>query len=166
MHYDFSTVQDNEFFVSIPEGVHVCRVAEVREGRARDGSVQWNLRLEAVDGEHAGRTAAWDSLTWSDRGVHRVKLVLEALGYDVRGEVELEPEELVGRRARVQLMLEEREDPLRGRRVVRLRVPYLGYEAAEAGADVDGWGAGDGSSRHDARGGSSTRARNGAGEAD
>ena len=57
MRFDFSQVQDVESFVSIPEGSYPCRVAEVREGLARDGSVRWSLRLEVLDGEYAGRTA-------------------------------------------------------------------------------------------------------------
>lgn len=128
MRYDFSDVEDVDSFVSVPEGEYVCRVAEVREGQSRDGSERWSLRLEVTEGEWAGRTAAWDSLTWSERGIHRVKSVLTALGLDTRGELELEPRDLVGRQADVRFMLEEREDPTTGRRQVRLRVPYLGYQ--------------------------------------
>ena len=132
MHFDFRSVDDIDSFVSVPQGIHACRVAEVREGRARDGSIRWSIRLEVLDGEWAGRTAAWDSLTWSERGVHRVKKVLEALGVDVRGELDIEPADLIGLRARVQVEPEEREDPLSGRRQVRMRVPYLGYAPAAA----------------------------------
>ena len=127
MRYDFGTVEDNESFVLVPEGVHICRIAEVRNGQARDGSERWRMRLEVAEGEWAGRTAAWDSLTWSDRGVFRVKRVLEALGFDVQGELEVAPEDLVGRRARVVLEPEHWEDPVTGRTQLRLAVPYLGY---------------------------------------
>jgi hypothetical protein len=127
MRFDFSQVQDIESFVSIPEGSYACRVAEVREGLARDGSVRWSLRLEVLDGEYAGRTAGWDGLTWSDRGVLRVQRVLEALGFAVSGEVDIQPTELLGRQVRAAFVAEEREDPLSGRRTVRLRVPYSGY---------------------------------------
>lgn len=127
MRFDFSQVQDVESFVSIPEGSYPCRVAEVREGLARDGSVRWSLRLEVLDGEYAGRTAGWDGLTWSDRGVLRVQRVLEALGFLVTGEVDIQPGELVGREVQAAFVAEEREDPLTGRRTVRLRVPYSGY---------------------------------------
>jgi hypothetical protein len=148
VRFDFSSVDDVESFVSIPQGVHPVRIAEVREGRARDGSVRWTFRLEVLDGDHAGRTAAWDSLTWSERGIYRVKKVLAALGVDVRGEVELDPQDLVGLRARVTVHPEEREDPLTGQRQVRMRVPYLGYSPLDAAgaaqgdagpAQVDGW---------------------------
>ncbi len=136
MNYDFSQVEDIESFVSIPEGPYYCRVAEVRAGVARDGSVRWNLRLEVSRGEYAGRTAGWDSLTWSERGIRRVKRVLGALGLDVRGSLEVEPGDLVDREAHVLFEPEEREDPLTGRRSLRLRVPYAGFSAIEPGGEV------------------------------
>ena len=134
MRFDFSTVDDVDSYVFVPEGDHDCRVADVREGTSRDGSVRWSFRLEVLDGEWAGRTAAWDALTWSERGVYRVKKVLEALGLDVRGELEIEPHDLLNLKARVRVVPEEREDPVTGRRQVRMRVPYLGYAPIEVGA--------------------------------
>ncbi|HTF88398.1 MAG TPA: hypothetical protein VK843_08315 [Planctomycetota bacterium] len=131
MHYDFSQVQDTQSFVSIPEGVYDCRIAEVREGLARDGSVRWSYRLEVLRGEYAGRTGGWDALTWSERGISRVKRTLELFGIDVRGEVDLEPNDLIGLAARVTFESEEREDSLSGQRMVRLRVPYAGYARLE-----------------------------------
>ena len=130
MMFDFSAVDDVESFINVPEGLHNCRVAEVRDGRSRDGSVRWSYRLEVLDGEWAGRTAAWDSLIWSERGIYRVKKVLSALGLDVSGVVELQSSDLVVLRARVRVEPEEREDPQTGKRQVRMRVPYLGYEPA------------------------------------
>jgi hypothetical protein len=138
MHFDFSSVDDVESYITVPEGVHHCRIAEVREGRARDGSVRWSFRLEVMDGDYAGRTAAWDSFTWSERGVYRVKKVLAALGLDVRGELEIDSADLVNLEARVKVEPEEREDPVTGRRQVRMRVPYLGYAAADTPGHEDG----------------------------
>jgi len=138
MHFDFSSIDDVESFISVPAGVHECRVAEVREGRSRDGSVRWSFRLEVLNGDYAGRTAAWDSVTWSERGVYRVKKILEAFGLDVRGELEIEPNDLVNLQARVKVEPEEREDPVSGKRQVRMRVPYLGYAALEKAAKVEG----------------------------
>lgn len=135
MRYDFSEVEDVESFVSVPEGRYRCRVAEVREGLARDGSVRWSLRLEVAEGDYAGRTAGWDSLTWSDRGVVRVRRVLDALGVDTSGVVELEAHELVGRQVEALFQTEEREDPLSGRRLLRLRVPYAGYAAVDGNGE-------------------------------
>jgi hypothetical protein len=127
MHYDFSTVEDQDAYNSVPEGQYLCRIGEVRTGQARDGSERWRFRLEVVEGDYAGRTAAWDSITWSDRGVFRVKRVLAALGFDVGGEVEVDSQDLVGRRAAVLVETEEWEDAISGRRQIRMGVPYLGY---------------------------------------
>jgi hypothetical protein len=138
MRFDFSSVDDIDSYVFVPEGEHNCRVADVREGTSRDGSARWSFRLEVLDGEWAGRTAAWDSLTWSERGVYRVKKVLEALGLDVRGELEIEPQDLLNLQALVRVVPEEREDPVTGRRQVRMRVPYLGYAPIGAGSGLAG----------------------------
>lgn len=138
MQVDFSDVGDAESYVSVPEGVYVCRVAEVREGLTREGHPRWALRLEVAGGEYTGRTAAWDALIWSPRGLPRVKAVLARLGFDVSGRLRLEPHELVGRSVRAELRIEEREDPVSGNRVSRLRVPYMGYaplDPQEGGGD-------------------------------
>jgi hypothetical protein len=138
MRFDFSSVDDIDSYVFVPEGEHNCRVADVRGGTSRDGSARWSVRLEVLDGEWAGRTAAWDSLTWSERGVYRVKMVLEALGLDVRGDLEIEPQDLLNLQALVRVVPEEREDPVTGRRQVRMRVPYLGYAPIGAGSGLAG----------------------------
>ncbi len=132
MFKDFSCIGDQESYVSVPEGVYRCKVADVRPGSSRDGSERWSLRLEVCEGTHAGRTAAWDSITWSERGIYRVKQVLEALGFDASGELEVEIEELLGHHAHVEVQQEEWEDPVSGRRTTRMIVPYMGFSPAPA----------------------------------
>jgi hypothetical protein len=144
MQFDFSTVEDRDSFVTVPEGVYVCKIEEVRVGNSKDGSERWSLRLGVAEGKFAGRTAGWDSITWSERGIYRVKKVLEALGIEANGPVEIEHTDLVGLLARVQLDLEQWEDPLSGRTQIRLRVPYLGYSAVDGPAVELGVGAGAG----------------------
>ena len=91
MKIDSSSIEDLESYVSVPDGTYACRIAEVREGTTRDGSARWAIRLEVAEGDHAGRTAAWDALIWSTRGLPRVKQVLASLGFDVSGTLELPP---------------------------------------------------------------------------
>ena len=137
MLYDFSAVDDVQSFASIPAGSYPVRIAEVREGHTRDGSVRWALRLEVADGEYAGRTAGWDGLVWSERGIVRVKRVLEVLGFDVQGELEVSAGDLQGRLASARFEHEDWEDPATGRRTQRLSVPYAGYGPYEGG-DLSG----------------------------
>jgi len=131
MQFDFSSVEDEQSFTSVPEGVYVCKVTEVRVGESRDGSERWSLRLDVAEGDWAGRLAAWDGLTWSERGVHRVKKVLEAFGFEVSGAVDVDPDDLLGLTAAVQLETERWENPVTGVRQERRRVPYLGYASLE-----------------------------------
>ena len=138
MKLDFTHLDDTDSFVSIPEGFYRCRVAEVRPGETREGQPRWGLRLEVAQGEYAGRMAAWDGLTFSERGLPRVKFVLEQLGFDTSTPLELGPDDLLEREAFVQLQTESREDPLSGRRIERLKVPYQGYVSLDeehSGAD-------------------------------
>jgi len=136
MQYDFSGIDDVQSFVSVPAGSYRCRIAEVRPGQAKDGSARWSLRLEVAAGDYAGRTGAWDSVTWSERGVHRLKGVLRALGFDTSGILDVNPGDLVGREVDAELLEEEWEDPVTGRRQLRLRVPYAGYGRAEEAASA------------------------------
>lgn len=133
MKLDFSSIEDFESFASIPEGTYLCRVAEVRPAATREGAPRWGLRLEVVDGDYAGRTAAWDGLVFSEKGLPRVKHVLAIFGFDVSSTLNLEPEDLKDARARVQLVLEDQIDKLTGIHRRRLKVPYAGYEPAEGG---------------------------------
>ena len=121
-------------FASIPPGEYEVRIVDVRPGQAKDKSERWTLRLEVATGDYAGRTAAWDSLTWSERGVVRVKHVLAALGYDVDGVVDVQPQDLLGRGARVQVITEEFESPATGQRVERMAVPFRGWTPWPEGA--------------------------------
>lgn len=144
MQIDLTNIEDVLDWVTIPDGTYRCRVAEVRAGETREGRPRWGLRLEVADGEYAGRTAGWDSIAWTDRGMRRAKYVLEKLGFDVSAPLELAPSQLEGLEVVASFQLEERENPDTGQRTLRLRVPYLGYASvgeheaagdAESGAD-------------------------------
>jgi hypothetical protein len=140
MKYDFDEVQDTISLRSVPAGVHICAIREVREGLSRDGSPRWSMKLEVLDGEHAGHHAAWDSITWSERGIHRVRSVLGVLGFNVEGELEVNSTDLVGKEARVRLVEEVYEDPLLGSRREQLVVPYNGWAKVEADPDSESTG--------------------------
>lgn len=134
MQIDLSNIENVEDLRSVPPGEYPCRVVEVRETRSPSGHLRWGLRWEVDHGEWQGRTACWDSLHWSERGMPRAKFVLQVLGFPVGGTLDLEPQELVGRRALVMVQPEEREDPVTGIRRLTNRVPFTGYAAATESA--------------------------------
>ncbi len=135
MRMDFTNVEDVSY-VSVPEGTYICQLADLRERNTRDGSPRWSYRLVVKEGEYAGRTAAWDSVAWSERGMGRVKHVLSKLGFDVSGVIEIDPDELVGKCASVKIEFEEHLDPISGIRSVRPSVPFMGYEEADQDSSV------------------------------
>ena len=164
MQWDFTDVAETEDFASLPQGWYTVQIEEVREGRTRDGGERWGLKLVVGDGRYAGRVAAWDGIVWTERGSPRAKRLLEALGFEVTGTIQLEPKDLLGRSLDVELVLEEWENPVTGHRQRRNRVSYNGFApegsavdrmraeaeglpmvVSEAGESVDAWG-GDGES--------------------
>lgn len=130
MKIDLSQIEDIEDIRSVPAGEYHCRAAEVRESESPAGHTRWGLRWEITQGDFQGRTACWDSLHWSERGLPRVKYVLQVLGLPTAGELDLKPAELEGLEAMVQVQPEEREDPVTGIRRLQNRVPFAGYAPA------------------------------------
>lgn len=127
-------LDDNDGKVSdytlVPPGTYRCRIAEVRPGTTRVGDVRWSLRLVVDEGSHAGKQAAWDSLVFSLRGRARARMVLQALGLPSTGKVQLEPKDLEGRVALVEVRPVEYQSPC-GHVVRRNEVPYDGFRPAE-----------------------------------
>jgi hypothetical protein len=146
MEIDFDASDLVSDFVSVPQGTYLCRVAEVRPGTTRAGDERWSMRLVVAEGPHIGKQAAWDSLVFSTRGRARARLVLAALGLPARGKVQIEPAELEGRQAFVQVRPAEYASPA-GDIVRRNEVPYDGYQAANASGSGD---SGDAAPRPDA----------------
>ncbi len=135
MKIDFGSVDNIEDLRAVPPGEYECKVAEVRESQSPSGHVRWGLRWEVVAGEMVGKTACWDSLHWSERGLPRAKYVLQVLGMEVEGCVSMEPSELEGKVALVQIAPEEREDPVTGIRRCMNRVPFAGYQPLAKNAE-------------------------------
>ena len=133
----FDTMAEEQDCITVPEGTYVVQLAEVRPGPTRTGDERWGLRLVVDEGEFTGTQAAWDGLSFSERGLPRLQRVLHAFGLPSEGEVDLKPEDLVHRRALAQIRPSEYLSPL-GTRIRRNEVPYDGYRPllqAQGGAN-------------------------------
>jgi hypothetical protein len=129
---------DVDDFVVVEDGEYRMRVGEVRPVEGAAGREAWMLRLELVHGELAGRTAVLDWLNFTERGLRRVRMVLAALGFDVTGSLDVEPEELLGREAMVRVATQESRRESDGRLLRRSRVAYDGWESVCSGRDGAG----------------------------
>jgi hypothetical protein len=133
MEVDFDDVEEVSDFVSIPDGTYLCEVVDVRVGQTRNGDQRWSLRLAVVEGEYAGRHAAWDNLMFTAKAKHRLRKVLQAFGLPVAGRVQLEPKDLERRRAFVTVRSSEYATASGGI-ARRSQVAYDGYQAVQQGA--------------------------------
>lgn len=134
MEIDFDASDSVSDFVTVPAGTYLCRVAEIRPGATRAGDERWSLRLVVAEGQHVGKQAAWDSLVFSTRGRARARMVLLALGLPASGRVKIEPADLEGRSALVEVRPAEYQSP-NGETVRRNEVPYDGYRAVPTAGD-------------------------------
>jgi hypothetical protein len=132
MEFDFDAADRVSDYVTVPAGTYLCRIAEVRPGSTRAGDERWSMRLVVAEGQHIGKQAAWDSLVFSTRGRSRARMVLQALGLPATGKVQLEPAQLEGRTALVEIRPAEYQGPA-GEMIRRNEVPYDGYRALPAG---------------------------------
>ncbi len=128
MEIDFDAKDRVSNYVTVPAGTYLCRIAEIRAGTTRAGDERWSLRLVVAEGQHIGKQAAWDSLVWSTRGRARARMLLHALGLPSTGKVQIEPGDLEGRSALVEIRPAEYQGP-DGAMVRRNEVPYDGYRA-------------------------------------
>ena len=135
MEIDFDAAGPMSDFVTVPPGTYVCRVAEVRTGTTRAGDERWSMRLVVEEGQHVGKQAAWDSLVFSTRGRARARMVMQALGLPASGKVQVEPSDLEGRTALVEVRPAEYQNQA-GETVRRNEVPYDGFRAVPAGTDA------------------------------
>ena len=129
MEFDFDAADRLNDYVTVPPGTYVCRIAEIRAGTTRAGDERWSMRLVVAEGQHVGKQAAWDSLVFSSRGRARARMVLQALGLPASGKVQIEPADLEGRTALVEVRPSEYQSPS-GEVVRRNEVPYDGFRAA------------------------------------
>jgi hypothetical protein len=132
MEIDFDARDKRSDYVTVPPGTYVCRITEIRPGSTRAGDERWSLRLVVAEGQHVGKQAAWDSLVFSTRGRARARMVLQALGLPASGKVQIEPADLEGRTALVEIRPAEYQSPS-GEVVRRNEVPYDGFRAVPAG---------------------------------
>lgn len=135
--------KDFDDFVVVEEGDYLMRIGSIKKNESDADRVAWMLRMELVDGPLAGRTAVTDWLNFTDRGMHRVRMVLDVLGFDVSRAIDVDSDDLIGRVARIRITTEESERPLDGRLQRRSRVPYDGWSPGENTDDLSASGPAD-----------------------
>lgn len=128
-YIDFDQVEDSDW-TPVPEGEYLCRLIRVQQRMTRHEDEQWVLSWQIQRGTYAGKKLR-DSLTFSAKGLSRVKLVYRRMGKDVAGERMLQPQDLLAGYAWVYAGMET-YDGRDGKTREANKVPYAGYRVATA----------------------------------
>lgn len=117
MTIDMTNVEGQQTFEPIPAGKYIVEVTDYREGTASDKAknagaptISWELTVEStLDGETTVTTRdgtdmkiegrkLWENMTLVENSFWRLKAFLEGCGFDVSGEIDFDPDEVVGSR--------------------------------------------------------------------
>ena len=93
---DFSTAEDLTDGTLPPRNQYSVQVDGVSKERRRGRPEMWRLTLQILSGDYKD-LCFHDHLVFSEIGLRRVKLLCEALGLDVSGDVDLTPDLILGR---------------------------------------------------------------------
>lgn len=104
MRLNFTDVEGQKTFEPIPAGKYLMEVTDYREGKASETAknpgattISWELTV-ADDGynpdEYVGRKV-FENQTIVDNSLWRLKAFLGACGFDVSGEIDFDPDEVV-----------------------------------------------------------------------
>jgi len=141
---DFDAIPDADDFSPLPNGTYLCILDQVVEATTKDGKNElWKLEWVVISGEYADRKI-FDNMVFSEKAMPRVKLICSRLGINTTGQVNLMPDELRGKTARVLVTIEEYTND-KGETRKRNSVPFAGYERINDNdaPEVEGKGFGD-----------------------
>lgn len=114
MKIDFTGVEGQKGFEPVPAGKYICQVTDYRQGTASENAknagaptISWEFTIQSTiagdevitnkQGEEVkveGRKV-WENMTIVENSFWRLKAFLEACGFDVSGEIDFDPDEVL-----------------------------------------------------------------------
>lgn len=109
MKIDFTNVEGQQTFEPIPAGKYLVEVTDYREGQASEAAknpgaatISWELTVQStatgeteVNGMNVENRKVWENMTLVENSFWRLKAFLEACGFDVSGEIDFDPDEVL-----------------------------------------------------------------------
>ncbi|MFA5349117.1 MAG: DUF669 domain-containing protein [Candidatus Paceibacterota bacterium] len=143
MRFDVGHVDDSKKqFELIPSGEYLSEILEVKMMYTKDkGLPMWNLKCRIADGDYEGRYF-WDMWVFAndpkdtsqDLMRVRTKLNFKALGYDMSKPQDIEPDDLVGKKAMVTLKQSSYKKD--GEKIEKNQVAFDGWKRLEGDVAV------------------------------
>jgi hypothetical protein len=129
MKINFAEVQNASEYEPVPDGSYVVEIEDVEETATKNGDDMFRLKHRVIEGDQKGR-CVFDNVPLTQAAWPRLKLILESVGVEVSGEVDVVPSLLVGRRCRVEVRTTSFVDK-KGKEAKRNEVPFRGYSHAD-----------------------------------
>lgn len=97
---NWDTIQDKGG--GVPQGEHLVMIEEIQEEpwKGHEPDVQWTVWFEIISGPYMGRKIP-DWLYWSDSALWKLKKLASRAGVELKGEVKLKPEMLIGKTLKI-----------------------------------------------------------------
>ena len=116
---------ENEY-PPIPAGTYDVQVMDIKDYHSEKAGNYWSLTLEIINNKELTGRKIFDSFFFTPETKSRRKLILKRLGLDVEGEVVYDQADLIGKRCKVTVVVEQR---LRhGVEVDGNKVTFAGYD--------------------------------------
>lgn len=134
---DFSKVQGIE---PLPVGVYTATIVKAEAGTSKAGNDKIDLQWKVEGGKMDGRIV-FDTLTFTEKAMFRVKATLIALGFNKNFKGTVKPETMVGKTAKITVDIQPGNgvDPETGeaypaRNRIK-KIALIGASAAETAAE-------------------------------
>lgn len=108
MNLDFTDVKDG--FAAIPAGKYPAKVVECEKKRNKNNDGDYlNIAYEVCDGGEQDGARIYDICSLKPKAMWKLKSTLKALGFDVSGAIDFEPEDAIGLECLVAVKIEQYE---------------------------------------------------------
>lgn len=103
----------------LPEGTYTAEVVEVKE-EAREKGISWAVQFKVIDGPYANRWF-YDRFFLYGKALGKLKIAYKAFGLSVSGQDDIQPTDIVGKKADVVIIHGEYKGS------AQVQVPFDGY---------------------------------------
>lgn len=117
---DFTNVEGQKAYDPLPAGRYTLEVEDFKMGKASENAknpgantISWTLTV--VDHEEFDGRKVWENMTLVPASLWRLKAFLECAGFEVDGELEFNPEEVIGSTVDAKVAIQKgRKNPATG----------------------------------------------------
>ena len=117
----------------LPDGTYLAELTAVEEASTKNGDEMWRLDFTVMEPRECRGRHFFDNMVFSEAAMGRVKLICNRMGLETKGEVEMLPSMIKGRKALVTVTTEAyqaKDGTLRKRN----SVPFAGYTRVDGAA--------------------------------